>query len=148
MEKKQIELTQPVNPEEKVVETTQHQVQPAPISALFLRYSSVSERFILFLGFLCTCLALYSQLVAIAAGILFPVSYIYYGDLLNTLIRENLDWAVVGKVVLMVAILMSLSSLCILLERYCLSSFAGRHSSPFFNQNALLSASVKSTPSR
>ena len=60
-----------------------------------------------------------------ASGILNPLAYMYYGDLLNALIQKPLDASTVAFVLCMFSLFMGLSAIFAFGERICLSFFAG-----------------------
>ena len=128
MQGQEVELTegekQNTTIDKRVVEANQ-EVQSASISTLFLRYSSNWERFLLVLGFACIYWYMMTNIGAVAAGVISPLSYVFYGDMLNALIQKPLNASTVTQVLVIVAILMSLTALLIFGERFFLSTFAG-----------------------
>ena len=128
MQGQEVELTegekQNTTIDKRVIEVNP-EVQSASISTLFLRYSSNWERFLLVLGFACIYWYMMTYIGTIAAGIISPLSYVFYGDMLNALIQKPLNASTVTQVLVIVAILMSLTALLIFGERFFLSTFAG-----------------------
>lgn len=128
MQGQEVELTegekQNTTIDKRVVEANP-EVQSASISTLFLRYSSNWNRLLLVLGFACIYWYMMTYIGAIAAGVISPLSYVFYGDMLNALIQKPLNASTVTQVLVIVAILMSLTALLIFGERFFLSTFAG-----------------------
>lgn len=108
--------SQPTSKEAPVSVTVKlKEEKPTSLTTLFFRFSSTKECIILFLGFF----------FAVFGGILIPLSYTYYGDLMNTLIQKPLKVSVVAKVIAMFALFMGGSAVLAFFERLCLSYFAG-----------------------
>ena len=63
--------------------------------------------------------------VAVASGIMYPLSFTYYGELMNTLIMVPLEASSVARVISMFILFIAISAVLAFLERYCLSVFAG-----------------------
>ena len=97
------------------VPVNQKEEKPTSLKTLFFRFSSTKERVILFLGFF----------FAVFGGVLIPLSYTFYGDLMNTLIQKPLEVSVVVKVISLFALFMGSSAVLAFFERLCLSYFAG-----------------------
>ena len=106
VELKETSVAVPVNKKEE---------KPTSLTTLFFRFSSTKERVILFLGFF----------FAVFGGVLIPLSYTFYGDLMNTLIQKPLEVSVVVKVISLFALFMGSSAVLAFFERLCLSYFAG-----------------------
>ena len=60
-----------------------------------------------------------------ASGIVYPLSYTYYGELMNALIIVPLETSHVVRVISMFILFIAISAILAFLERYCLSVFAG-----------------------
>ena len=97
------------------VPVNQKEEKPTSLTTLFFRFSSTKECIILFLGFF----------FAVFGGVLIPLSYTFYGDLMNTLIQKPLEVSVVVKVISLFALFMGSSAVLAFFERLCLSYFAG-----------------------
>ena len=55
-----------------------------------------------------------------------PLGATFYGDLVNELIATPLDYLVVVKSILSYALFVFIAAILALIERLCLSTFAGR----------------------
>ena len=60
-----------------------------------------------------------------ASGIVYPLSYTYYGELMNAIIIVPLETSHVVRVISMFILFIAISAVLAFFERYCLSVFAG-----------------------
>ena len=63
--------------------------------------------------------------MAVASGIVYPISYTYYGELMNALIMVPLEASNIVRVISMFILFIAISAVLAFFERYCLSVFAG-----------------------
>jgi len=56
---------------------------------------------------------------------MYPLSFTFYGELMNALIMVPLEASAVVRVISMFIVFIAISAILAFLERYCLSVFAG-----------------------
>lgn len=56
---------------------------------------------------------------------MYPLSFTFYGELMNALIMVPLEASAVVRVISMIIVFIAISAILAFLERYCLSVFAG-----------------------
>lgn len=56
---------------------------------------------------------------------MYPLSFTFYGELMNALIMVPLEASAVVRVISMFILFIAISAILAFLERYCLSVFAG-----------------------
>lgn len=56
---------------------------------------------------------------------MYPLSFTFYGELMNALIMVPLEASAVVRVISMFIVFVAISAILAFLERYCLSVFAG-----------------------
>lgn len=101
--------------QKETILTVNDQPEPTPLKVLFFRFASRKEIAIFFLGFL----------FAIVGGVLNPISYTFYGNLMNELTQSSFKTRNILHVILMFTLFMGSSSVCAFIERWCLAYYAG-----------------------
>ena len=100
-------------------------VKPVSVRTLLFKYATRKEKVVFFLGFLCIVHYHILIVVSIISGILTPLSYMFYGPLLDETNSYEIDFARIKFFLLGVGLCLFGASIFAFFERLCLGYFAG-----------------------
>ena len=103
-------LDKPSNPT-----PNQDDVKPVALRTLFFKFASKKEKTVFSLGFL----------FAVVSGTLSPLSFIFYGTILDEVNSQEIDANRLRIFLLDIALFLLAASMFAFLERLCLGYFAG-----------------------
>ena len=103
-------INKPSNPNPNQVD-----VKPTALRTLFFKFASRKEKIVFSLGFL----------FAVLSGILSPLSFTFYGTILDEVNSQEIDPNRLKILLLDIALFLLAASIFAFLERLCLGYFAG-----------------------
>ena len=107
------------------VDNDYSKVDRVSFRTLYFKYATKRDIWYLCLGLVCMGFVLILTLVALVSGILTPISFIFYGPILDELNSQDVDYPQLRILLFQSIIVMLVAAIFSFFERACLGCFAG-----------------------